>query len=143
MAMKIRICAEYATRINEALDAVNGKATAFTVTNFKEVASYAERAEKQLEKSKLAKSERVGAFAICTPDGPSAKSYKYSAKSTTIRIERGSKDWYLVGVSDTQVSPRQNEKMIIKITQTQAEIIQAKSIADFVVIIPSKGLMAA
>ena len=129
--MKIKITTENAAKINEALDAVNGKATAFTIHFYDDVMKYAEAVEKMLEKSQLPKAERSGAAAQIRPAGPSTNAYKYAAKSTTIRIERGSKDWFLVNVSETSVHPKQNESIRITISPAQRDTITRKALEGY------------
>lgn len=131
--MKIKICDANGKKIQALLDEVNGKAHSFTIQYAEDVFKYASSAEAELEASKLAKSERVGAFAVATPAGPSANSYKYAARSTSIRMERGSTGWFLVDVSKADVFPKQPERLRISITEDQADIIKRKSIADYVV----------
>ena len=138
--MKIKITTENAAKINEALDAVNGKATAFTIHFYDDVMKYAEQIEKMLEKSHLPKAERGGVIAVIRPAGPSANAYKYAAKSTAITIERGSKDWFLTKVSEASVFPKQNESATVKITPAQRDTITKKAVEAYTIAVPIAAL---
>jgi hypothetical protein len=135
--MRLKIERKNSDAIEAALAAVNGKATTFTITSYVDVADYAEQAEKKLEKSLLPKAERIGAKVFVTPDGPAAKAYKYSTKSTSLNIERGSTGWFLVGVASITVYPKETGRLKITITQAQRDTIQAKAVADYVVAKPA------
>lgn len=127
--MKIKIDIKNNEAINAALEAVNGKATSFTITSAKEVLDAVKAVETKL--AVLPKAERKGAKAHYRPTGPSASSYKYMAKTTRITIERGATDWFLTGVFSEGVLPKASERMIISISKAQADEIQRRAIADF------------
>lgn len=135
--MKIKIETAKADQIQAALDEVNGKASAFTLQYFYEVAGYAEEVERNLEKSGLPKDERAGVVAEFTPAGPTTRAYKYAAKSTTIQIERGSSAWYLTKVLGTVVHPKQSARRTIRITPEQRDTIQRKAIEGYLVTTPA------
>ena len=137
--MKLKIAQQNATKIYEALASVNGKASSFTVSSHSAVAAYAAAVEKMLEQSQLPKDERGGVVAQIRPPGPSANAYKYAAKSTSIRIERGSKAWFLVGVSATTVYPKQPESVAVTISPAQRDTIARKALADYRVSEPAKA----
>lgn len=129
--MKIKINLANNGAINAALDKINGKATSFTITCTLEVLDIVKAAEAKL--AILPKADRKGAKVMYRPAGPSANSYKYSAKSTRIYIERGSNDWFLTNVQPDAVQPKGREMMSITITNAQAAEIQRRAIADFYV----------
>jgi len=114
---------------------VNGRANSFTIGSAHDVQRVAERAEKRLEM--LPKADRAGAGATYTPHGPSAKAYKYEAKSTSVHIERRSSAWYLTAVAPTTVYPRDSERLSVIITSTQAAEIQRRSVAEFRILKPA------
>ena len=136
--MKIKIAQQNATKIYEALASVNGKAVSFTISSYSAVAAYAAAAEKMLEQSQLPKDERHGVVAQIRPFGPSSRAYKYAAKSTTIRIERGLKDWFLVAVSETTVYPKEAESIAVTISPAQRDTIARKALAGYRVPEPAK-----
>ena len=136
--MKIKVAQQNATKIYEALAAVNGKAVSFTISSHSAVAAYAAAVEKLLEQSQLPKAERGGVVAQIRPSGPSASAYKYPAKSTTIRIERGPKDWFLVGVSETTVYPKEAESIAVTISPAQRDTIARQALADYRLAEPAK-----
>ena len=132
--MKIKIEQKNADAIESALAAVNGKAESFAITSFRVVLHYAEKAETQLEHSRLPKAERTGVKVNITPEGPAAKSYGYRVKSTEVSIERGSTGWFLVNVATAIVYPKQAHRFQIKISEAQRNTIAAKAIADYTVV---------
>ena len=115
--------------LNAALDAVNGKAQTFTIRNGAEVVAIAKEFESMLDM--LPKDQRKGASASYKPAGPSANSYKYSAKSTRILLERRSSDWWLVGVIASTVEPKRPAQKSIQITRAQADEIATRALAKF------------
>lgn len=129
--MKIKISLKNAAKINAALEAVNGRATSFAISSYVAVADYAADVEKRLAASQLPKAERPGAIAHITPAGPTAKAYKYAAKSTTIRLERGSQDWFLTDVTETSIYPRQSEFVSITISCAQRDTIARKALEGY------------
>lgn len=139
---KIKIDIKNRAAIEAALAAVNGRATSFTITSYLDVEGYANSAEKQLAASQLPKNERSGVTAVATPAGPSANAYKYAAKSTSIRIQRGATGWFLLGVSETSVYPRQSERLSLTITPKQRDTIAAKAVAGYYVSMPTAPAQA-
>ena len=135
--MKLKITTDNATKIFDALHEVNGKANSFTISSFNAVADFAEAVEKMLEQSQLPKAERAGVVAVIKPAGPWASAYKYAAKSTSITLERGSKDWYLTGIAETSVYPKQKESMTVKVTPAQRDTIARKALETYVVMKPA------
>tara|TARA_R110000822_G_scaffold21722_8_gene68731 strand:+ start:1980 stop:2432 length:453 start_codon:yes stop_codon:yes gene_type:complete len=136
--MKIKIAQQNATKIYEALAAVNGKALSFTISSYSAVAAYAAAVETMLEQSQLPKAERNGVVAQIRPSGPSASAYKYPARSTTIRLERGPKDWFLVGASETTVYPREAKSIAVTISPAQRDTIAQKALAGYRMPEPAK-----
>lgn len=141
--MKIKICQQNASAIMQALAAVNGKAASFTIAGYTTVADFAEKIEARLSLSGLPKGERAGVKATFKPAGPSANAYKYAAKSTAVTIERGAKDWYLTGVVETVVYPRQKETVLIKISAAQRDTIARQAIEPYIVTAPAALPVAA
>ena len=91
-------------KIEDALRAVNGTARSFTLASAADVRSVAADAEERL--SFLTKQERIGAYVNYHPAGPSAKSYKYAAISTTIFMRRYATGWFLTGATRSEIYPR-------------------------------------
>jgi hypothetical protein len=127
--MKIKIDLKNNSALNAALDAVNGKAAAFTVRCALELTRIAAAAERRLEA--LPKDQRKGAVANYRPAGPSASGYKYAAKSTRVTIERGSSGWFLTAAVSVDVYPKRPESMEITITAEHAAEIQRRAISEF------------
>lgn len=139
--MRLKITTENATKIVDALATVNGKANSFTISTYHDVATYAEAVEKRLADSHLLKAERAGVSASIRPAGPWATAYKYAAKSTAVTIERGSKDWFLIAVTETSVYPKQPESIRIKITPAQRDAIARKALEPYTVVQPVADVM--
>ena len=132
--MKIKICEANAAKINAALKAVNGKAAAHTIDDYRYVEGAAQSAEQMLDT--IAKKDRVGVRVGFTPAGPSANSYKYQAISTRIRMVRGSSDWFLVDVERDSVNPKQPTQFDVVLTRKAEAAIVAAALRPFVTIRP-------
>lgn len=96
--MKIKIAEENRSRIEDALKAVNGKATQHTFTTFEEVHGIAQEADRRLL-AMLPKAMHKGARLSAWSGEPVAKKYKYARVGTVATIERGVGAWFLVCLS--------------------------------------------
>ena len=132
MNKPIAITAENQTAIADALKAVNGRASNFAITLWSEVVHVAEKAEKAL--NTLPKADRVGARCSYNPAGPSARAYKYAAKSTSILIERKRTGWVLIKITETSVHPKESETFQMYVTQQQRDEIARRAVANFAVL---------
>lgn len=126
----IKITKSNEDAIVNALHAINGRATAFTITHFYEVMAIADKAEAKLHA--LPKADRKGVVATYTPEGPS-RAYKYSAKSTQIKIHRRATGWFLTSVDESKVWPRQPQRLVVTVTSDQANQISKAAVANFAV----------
>lgn len=117
----IKITAQNAAKIEDALKEVNGKATSFALTSFYDVFDISGMADDKL--GHLPKKEKKGTEVFYTPCGPYASAYKYGAKSTSIKMERRATGWFLTDVKEVTVYPGQNAKLTIKVTDEQKEKI--------------------
>jgi len=131
MIMKTKIASINSEKITDALRAVNGRASKYVIDDFAYVNAIAEDAEKDLAKATIPKADRSGARVSYAPGGPRAKSYGYSAKSTKVTIERGSRDWFLVAITSSDVYPGQNERTTISVTNKQRAIIAGNALRAF------------
>lgn len=127
---------DLATRdaIKEALDQVNGKAAAFTITTSTEVIDVVKRAERHLEQFNVVHSDRAGATVTYRPAGPAANAYKNSAISTEIVLRRakfGTPLWYLDTVKRVDVYPRSAERLIVRISDGAARNLVKRTLAAF------------
>lgn len=129
----IKIVEKNREAIEAALAAVNGKACAFTITEFGQVQHIANNAETKLAYSGIAKARRRGAVAEFKPAGPVAKSYRFSSISTLIAIERRPSGWFLVGAKTAHVWPREATWMHIRITPEQRDEITRHALTGYVV----------
>jgi hypothetical protein len=99
--------------IQAALDASNGKATAFTIHDARDIVDVADKADDRLRHAGITEAETVGTIVTYRPRGPSANAYKNSAISTLVTIQKTQSGWYLVGVQRTTVYPRNSERITV------------------------------
>jgi len=112
--------------VQDALDDINGNATAFTVSYANRVYEVSLTAERYLDEHDIPSSDRGGAKVTYRPAGPSANSYKYGAVSTEITLRRKSGSepvWYLDSVDRACVYPRNPERF--KVTISDAAMLKA------------------
>ena len=111
-------------KVSKTLSSTNGRSAAFTITDPEDLPLIAQQAEKKLLARGVKKKNLPGTKVDFTPSGPTASSYKYSAKSTRVVMLRGAKSWYLVKTEEATVYPNSPEKMKILISEaTQQNII--------------------
>ena len=93
-----------AARINAALEAVNGRATQHTFRGNSDLAEVARMAETALDKIGLPKGERKAAVATMVSGDKLPSAYKWSRNvvRTSVTIERGPRDWFLVAVERSE-----------------------------------------
>ena len=132
MTKPIHITTDNRDAIEAALKAANGRADTFAITCYIDVAYIAERAEKALVA--LPQAQRVGARCSYIPEGPTARAYKYAAKSTRIEIERKRGGWFLAGVEATEVHPKSGEKFQMQVSREQRDEIARRAVANFALI---------
>jgi hypothetical protein len=132
--MRIKVSIQNNSAINAELLKVNGRAESFTVTCTKQILEAIKKAEEKL--AVLPKSQWQGIVFSYVPAGPSARSYKFNATSTVVRVERGASDWFLVAIGKVAVSPKERERLSIEISPDQSSEIQRRAVAEFYVIKP-------
>lgn len=120
---------EDTTAVAAALAAVNGRATSLTITTPEQVARIADEAERVLANS-LPKAARTGAKVAYTPAGPSAKSYKQAAVSTTIGLERRAAGWVLIAIDRATVYPRSPSRFHIALSPEQHMAATIRAISE-------------
>jgi hypothetical protein len=127
--------AEVLQSIEKALDAVNGKASSFTITSALKVADIAAEAELYLRDYNVAMSERGGADVTYRPAGPSANSYGYNSVSTRITLRRkslsGDPVWLLTNVERVAVYPRQGRLFAVTISDRAAAHLVKRTLSAF------------
>ena len=96
--MKIKIVEANRVAINALLDKINSKSYSHTAFH-KHIFDLAESSELQLDKFDIAKKDRSGAIASGMSGGNVPSAYKYSRIVNTYTIERGSADWFLIGIN--------------------------------------------
>ena len=112
-------------KIKDALEKVNGKATAHTFTSFTQIQRLVEIAEKQLETLNLPKKHWTGARFEATSGEPVPKKYKYQRIATRVVLERGANHWFLIWAGRDYIHASGGE-MFLRLSQAQdAEIVSA------------------
>jgi hypothetical protein len=117
--------------IQAALDAVNGKAEAFTVCCANRVYELSLRAEDYLEDNNVSESDRAGATVTYRPAGPQAAAYKNAAISTTVTLSRTASGWYLTDVKRTPTYPRAAQRFLVTITDRAAANLLKRTLKAF------------
>lgn len=122
----IKITCDNAEKIETALAAANGGATAHTYTQYADLARLAANAEVKLDGLGIPKSMRAGAgvFAVWGERVPTA--YKYSCNATSARLVRRASGWYLDSASATTLQ-KEGGKVDLLLTGTQDE----RAVAQF------------
>ncbi|MBB5046856.1 hypothetical protein HNR60_001605 [Rhodopseudomonas rhenobacensis] len=106
---KIRIDNDNTAALQAALDAVNGKASAFTLRYASTLVHIAARATARLDRLAVPTAERAGTVVSYRTAGPSAKSYNggRSAIGTAVELTAGAGgQWYVTSVQRAEVYPR-------------------------------------
>lgn len=103
--MKIKITTENKLAIESALKVANGNAENFVFSTLDEIQSLAEEAEIFLENIRLPSSERHGAAVLARSGEQVAQSYGFSRNVTSVELQRGSTDWFLVKAERIKAGP--------------------------------------
>lgn len=134
--MKIKINEQNRAKIEAALEKVNGKARAHTITSHSELAELAERAEEALKASGLLLlKDRRGARLTFSPSGP-GKAYAKKAfrvTTTSIVIERGPSGWLLTRAQRAEIPATLGEGFSMTISSGQADIIKSHAMKQYTI----------
>ena len=95
--MKIAIENDNLQKIQQIIDAKNGRAREHTIADAQRIIQLATRFEKKVESIVGAKSRMRGAQVTYTSGGQVCTSYKYSRYINRVIMRRGSQKWYLEG----------------------------------------------
>ena len=90
-------------KINDALQAVNGKSGMHTFDHASQIWPLAVAAEARLEVLGIAKKHRVGAFFVAVSGDRVPNKYKYRRNATLVRLERGTTNWFITRVEKRTV----------------------------------------
>lgn len=112
--------------IETVLEKVNGQAIAHTFTSFSDIVNVARRAERSLEEALIAKSRRPGAIYRATSGVGIANAHKSNQVGTHVVLERQTRGWALVDVSQATLYSRAIGDQLT-LTQDQA----AEAVANF------------
>jgi hypothetical protein len=117
---QMKISIDDTDKIEEALRAVNGTATKFTVTDAADVISLAVHADNILACAGIRDTDANGTIATYRPAGPWANAYKNSGISTLVAIKKSGGSWYLTDVKRVDVYPRNPERYTVIATPKAA-----------------------
>jgi hypothetical protein len=124
--------AAYAGSVREALRAVNGDASAHTITSYKEVLDVCLEVERMFARRGLPKSRRGPCRAAYRPAGPAAASYRFRVVTTSITLERTKGGvWKLVEAARSPASPRQRRHLSVTISAEMCCEIAQRAIEPF------------
>jgi hypothetical protein len=124
----ININAANARKIEAALAAVNGRASAHTFTTFAEVEQVATTLERKLQGLGIAKKYRAGAGGTARSGDGVAKAYDYTRKATEIRIERRSSTWFLAAIYEaTAYAEGSHPRLVLTENQDAIAIANLRS----------------
>lgn len=119
--MKIKIILKNAPLIEAELKNVNGQATGHTFTTYKDITDCARSAEIELKKVISVKKYFPGARFVSTSGEPVAKSCKYRRIGTTVTIERGVDEWFLLDVKSVSLWFNQGGNERLYLTKEQCD----------------------
>jgi len=107
--MKIRLTGKNVAKIHGELRAVNGRSSSFCYTAYSHIEMLAHRAEAKLARLGVLKKNVPGTVLTARQEGPAARSYKYAANATVIKLTRTSGGWFLTDVIMGGVYPCEEE----------------------------------
>lgn len=122
----IAITKDNAARIEAALAAVNGRATAHAYTSFDEIQSIAEAAEKAMDAALILKKSRAGAIWHETSGIEVANSYRGVRKATAVKLIRKSGGWHFDSAHQVEIYKEGDGKGRLWLTEAQAEEAKAR-----------------
>jgi len=115
-------------QLDQAVETVNGRATAFTLSS-RNILDLADEAEKWLDRHDMPKKSRVGVRVFHRPAGPSAKSYKFRATTTEVVIVRRTSGWFLSEIKRGSVNPKQGATTRYIINEATRDVIVRSALA--------------
>jgi len=131
VALKAARAAIPGEKIENALEATNGKATAHTYTLADEIRDIAKEAEDQLAASGVPLADRVGCEIISISGGAVPKSYNNKRVATRVTMVRGTSAWYLTSVGRTTIYPDGSGKPAIKLSDKAREAVVRAALAPY------------
>lgn len=130
--MKINLT--HIDKIQRALDAVNGRATAHTITQPLDIQALASRAEKSLCKMGLPKKMWPRVRVTFSPSGP-GKAYMRRGRfiaTTRVVIERGASGWFLTSCERRETWADAKEEYSIRVSAAAVSVMTKSVFADFI-----------
>lgn len=118
-------------KIFDALEAVNGKATAHTYTTAEEIRLVAKMAESQLEASGVPLADRSGCEIIATSGDAVANRYRHKRNATRVTLKRGSGAWYITEIVGVDIYPAGPGKPQIRLSDKAREAVVRAALAPY------------
>jgi hypothetical protein len=118
-------------KIEDALEATNGRATAHTYTMADEIREIAKGAEDQLAASGVPLAERSGCTITATSGGAVANRYKNQRIATRVTLIRGSGAWYITEIVGIKIYPAGPGRPSIKLTDKAREAVVRHALAPY------------
>lgn len=110
-------------KINDALQAVNGKSGMHTFDHASQIWPLAVAAEARLEALGIAKKHRAGAFFVAVSGDRVPNKYKYGRNATFVRLERGATGWYVTRIEKRTIFCDGGSKMLFLTANQDAAAI--------------------
>lgn len=121
--------------LGAALEAINGRAYAWTISTPEQVIDIARRAEAQLAASGLLRAQRGGVRLEYLPAGQAAsrttRSRGYYRRTTRVVLERSTAGWYVVEIQRAEVVANAPERLKPIVTAQQAAEIQRRALLPY------------
>ena len=118
--MKIKISNENLVKLDEAIHAANGRATAHTL-NRSTLLQWVEAAERRLSELGIPKVARRGAVARRRSGGSVPNCYEYPRIRTTATVERGGSAWYLTAISAAETWDKRGGELVLTLHAAQTQ----------------------
>lgn len=131
--MKIKIHEAYTTKIERALEQANGAHTAHTYTEFEEIEQLADEASSRLGEVGLPLKDWKGALFVARSGRRLPNKYIWPRAVTWVTLERGAKDWFLVGVEIQVTAWGEEGPRTLHLTKAQDEATVAKLRSRYII----------
>jgi hypothetical protein len=119
----LKITAENAQAIEDALREANGRAAEHTYTTYEEIEKIAARAERLLGGYISAVARYAGARYKSTSGGSVPNAYKFTRTATAVTLERRKAGWYLTEIRPTKIYKKGGNEALLLTPEQDAEAV--------------------
>tara|TARA_R110000851_G_scaffold112326_1_gene236425 strand:- start:853 stop:1263 length:411 start_codon:yes stop_codon:yes gene_type:complete len=119
----LKISHENTDKINLALKKTNQSATTHTYTQYYEISSLVDEAERELNNIDLPKSRQTLVKYVATSGGSVSNSYKFQRKITKITLLKRKAGWYILSLDSAFVYPNCTVRSGLHYTQAQIDFL--------------------